>query len=254
MIKSIEVTLKLPCINGCQYCPQGALKKAYKGRARMTEDTFLELMDTVRDDTAIHFSGFSEPFLHSQCIQFITIACLSGNPVRLFTTLVGATHTDIDALASMPMQEIVVHLPDGEFYKPKSSVSSIAKYAAKKLKHAKFITVYTDNTRSKMWSKRLGVTVKTEEIVSRSGKVCFAEQITTPGAVKCRGNRQYQPVVLPDGDISLCCNDYGLNWRMGNVYEDTMGDLEECVKAYERLMADPKRETICNSCWRAVSI
>ena len=52
----------------------------------------------------------------------------------------------------------------------------------------------------------------------------------------------YHNVLLPNGDVSLCCMDYGLDNIIGNLntqpYEDVIPEAQTCYK-------------ICNSCENA---
>ena len=57
-------------------------------------------------------------------------------------------------------------------------------------------------------------------LLEKKGKV--------PDEINIRGNcsRVYQNVLLPDGSLSLCCQDYGLDEIMGNLLENTWEEYQ----------------------------
>lgn len=252
MIKAIEITTKLPCTNACKYCPQGLLNRNYEGDPELTWDTLKTMLDKVGPDMPIHFSGFGESFLHDGCDHLIRDIYNNENPVELFTTLVGMDKFDINLLELIDFERLVVHLPDDVYFKvDKKKYIPLAKYFAGRMKNAEYITVYDDHSKAREWSKLLGVEVNNEKMVSRSGEVGFVSSWLIDGAVECADNRQWQPVMLPNGDLYICCNDYGLDNKVGNIVTDSMNQIEKNIVAYEKVMADPSKRTICNKCWRA---
>lgn len=250
MITAVELTLALPCRNACTYCPQGVLKKAYKGELVMGKEVFGAIMDKFAPDTSIHFSGFSEPFLHHAAPRMIELVSEKYKHIEVWTTLVGLTEYSVARLARVKYDAFVVHLPDGEYFKPKE-YDFLSVEAARLIPNVQFLTVHTTGVAAAMWSSRLGLTVKNDPIISRSGKVDFAPQRRVRGRVRCAGDRQRQPVILPNGDMVICCNDYGLEHPIGNVVRDSVEDIEKRILAYEVDMADIGTENICNSCHRA---
>jgi hypothetical protein len=65
-------------------------------------------------------------------------------------------------------------------------------------------------------------------MVSRAGNVDRVDVIKTehtgPATCNCQ-ERLYHNVLLPNGDISLCCMDYGLQHILGNLFESSYEDI-----------------------------
>src|SRR5207247_4071008 len=71
----IEFTLQIGCQLACDYCPQTVLATRFKQDGgpvkRMTMDTFMTILDHCPlDEIGVDFSGYSDPCLHPQFIEF----------------------------------------------------------------------------------------------------------------------------------------------------------------------------------------
>jgi radical SAM protein with 4Fe4S-binding SPASM domain len=74
------------------------------------------------------------------------------------------------------------------------------------------------------------------------------------GAVTCSYTPFYdQNVVLPNGDVYLCCMDYSLKHRMGNLFEQDYYSLFGSVGALvaENVKLGHHHRSLCKSCPRA---
>jgi radical SAM protein with 4Fe4S-binding SPASM domain len=62
--------------------------------------------------------------------------------------------------------------------------------------------------------------------------------------------RQYSNVVLPNGDVSVCCSDFGLKHILGNLLTTKLSDIHksEKMKDFNRKMDDGDENFICNRC------
>jgi radical SAM protein with 4Fe4S-binding SPASM domain len=63
-------------------------------------------------------------------------------------------------------------------------------------------------------------------------------------------------VLLPNGDVVLCCSDYGLRHKLGNLLNDNYEDLflSEEYKKIMRGLEDESIEILCRTCEHAVII
>ena len=85
----LEITLSLPCINNCAYCPQGKLKDKYTGDKIISFERFKKALENVPQEVEIHFSGFSEAFGHPDAHEIVRYAVESGYNVHVYTTTRG---------------------------------------------------------------------------------------------------------------------------------------------------------------------
>ena len=68
-----------------------------------------------------------------------------------------------------------------------------------------------------------GEEIIVREINSRAMNLLLTKKEKVPEEINIRGKcpRVYQNVLLPDGTLALCCQDYGLDQIMGNLKEQT---------------------------------
>jgi len=217
----IEITTQIGCKNMCSYCPQTALTTAYKdSKRKMTlEDFKIILNNTNPLTTKIHFSGFSEPFLTPEAEIMMVVAYQKGFIVLLNTTLEGFTEDKCKRLSNsnINFEAVFFHEYDGVGFN--------------KEKFLKYRDMFTTNVKSNFYS-----TAVIDEPISRAGNNWKVNR--NLGSIKCKTNRYYGNVVLPNGDLYLCCNDFGLKHKIGNIYE----------KHYESIEFNNKREEIISLC------
>jgi hypothetical protein len=76
----------------------------------------------------------------------------------------------------------------------------------------------------------------------------FTPSIRAKGNIHC--HRKRSNVLLPNGDVVLCCNDYGMQHVLGNLLTDTYESLFR-GKEFRKVVAgmkDDKSEILCRYC------
>lgn len=91
------------------------------------------------------------------------------------------------------------------------------------------------------------------KLTSRAGNVSNEQTGTPPklkGALRCRVNREKKNVLLPNGDVSLCCVDYGKRHSIGNLLRDDYDRLHKSDAFKEILdrMKGKKGDLLCRTC------
>lgn len=266
---TLEITTSIPekgCVVDCVFCPQRLLEKAYTGKRIMTLEDFKRMIDTVPLDVRITFSGFVEPWMNKYCTDMVLYAHERGHPISVFTTGIGMSVEDIEAIAHIPFAGdpnggFTLHLPDSEmlakhpitpgymklleWIKENHSriqnftTMNMGKYVHPAVKH-----LFDWAPSYQMWDRAGNLSreslLKPEllGIKDRWNKVQHTDGPRTCGCVE----NLYHNVLLPNGDISLCCMDYGLDNIIGNLntqtYEDVIPEAQTCY-------------SICNSCENA---
>jgi len=225
-MKTLEITSYIGCPNRCHYCPQSTLIKAYgTGNREMSMQDFIEILANVPKDVRIDFSGFSEIFLHPYGADLIRYAYEAGYSIVLYTTLEGFTEEDIKTLKGVKFAEVCFHQWPG--YK----------------KH--------DFERKKTWFQTKIQEGRTAEITkqwlwSRAGNVFAMEH--KQGRFKCLfADRDFNHnVVLPNGNVYLCCQDYGLKHRLGNLFETNFDSMNR--NHIRNLSTENDSYCICRTC------
>ena len=236
------------CVVDCVFCPQRTLQKSYKGERFMTLDNFKKAVDKLPQEVRVTFAGFTEPWLNKNCTDMVLYAHEKGHPISIFTTGIGMSIEDIDRIKHIPFAGgpnggFVLHLPDQE----RKAKHPITKRYVEVIEHFSkvwpqinnFTTmcmgtvhesvrhVFTDAPVYAMWSRAgnlLGESMMKPELLNRKDEyrsIYHGEQPMTCGCLE----KMYHNVMLPNGDVSLCCMDYGLEHILGNLYEQSYEDV-----------------------------
>ena len=98
--------------------------------------------------------------------------------------------------------------------------------------------VFPEAPTYQMWSRAgnlLGESIMKPELLNRKDEyksIYHGNQEMTCGCLE----KLYHNVMLPNGDVSLCCMDYGLEHILGNLFE----------QSYDEIM--PENNTCYNLC------
>jgi hypothetical protein len=252
----IEITTRIGCKNNCLYCPQDRLLSAYKSdQYVMSFETFKLCLDKLPRSTKIHFSGFSEPFLNDDCISMISTAHVHKFDICIFTTTIGMNEHIIKTLSNIDLKSLYIHIPFPTRYISEfiANIKLLDKYhvdysfiSVGDYKYDESIIDILNNTNKKI--------IK-QETISRAGNLGIDDGYII-GKIKCADDRQYQNVLLPNGDVYLCCCDYSLKHKLGNLLVDDYKDLFES-SGFKRVlygMDQDNSDIICRKCFRAVNI
>jgi hypothetical protein len=216
----------------------------------------------------ITFAGFTEPWQNKYATDMLLYAHEKGHPISVFTTGVGLSIEDCKAIADVPFAGnpnggFCLHLPDSEmlakhpitpgFIKTLEwmrdnnhriqnfQVMSMGPELHPSIKHifesAPYYQMYSraGNLHREALLKPQLITLK-----DRWNAVTHADGNRTCGCVE----HLYHNVLLPNGDVSLCCMDYGLDHIIGNLFEQSYEDV---------IPQDQTTYELCNSCENGVS-
>jgi FkbM family methyltransferase len=268
-IHSLEITttvLPKGCVMKCTCCPQNVLGGAYKGIPKMKLDDFKLAIDKLPKSVDIVFSGFAEPFLNKDCGKMIQHASETGHKVSLFTTAIGMQLKDVEILKTVNFAEgensgLVLHLPDKdniskhpvtEEYLPvleaiKESFEGKSYFYTMSLGELKeeYKGLFPNNHIPTLWSRAGNLEMEKAfkpELKNLKYNSSVLKVGDTTCSVKGGVNRN---VMLPNGDVVLCCMDYSLKHTLGNLYTQSYDEIR------------PKQDTpfeLCKLCENGKSI
>lgn len=254
---TLEVTTSIPkagCVVDCVFCPQRVLQKVWdaekftteKARTMQLED-FKKVIDKLPKEIRITMSGFTEPWLNKHCTDMLLYAHQEGHRVSVFTTAVGMTLKDVERFKNIPFcggpnGGFTLHLPDAE-YRAKHPINKTYIKVCEALKnaniknfatmamgtvHPKVEHLYPDEEVNKyeMWHRAgnlLGEAQLKPEVkeVWNEFKSIYHEDEKTCGCIE----DLYHNILLPNGEVSLCCMDYNLEEILGNLYTQEYDDI-----------------------------
>lgn len=228
-MRTLEITTKIGCKNRCVYCPQDKLLSSYSGDTYMGFQDFIRILDNVPKDVRIDFSGFCEPFLNVKSPHMMEYALKNGYHLVLYTTLVGFQPEYIRLLKDCIFDEIVFHHFEGVEFDEKQ------------------FNTYSELIRTTIQSRGFRtVILEPQWRWSRAGNVWDMKE--KKGKFQClyAGKDFDHNGVLPNGDVYICCQDYGLEHKIGNLFETKYDDLNR--KVLRDLSDQEDSKIICRKC------
>ena len=266
----IEITTKLGCAVDCKYCPQELFIREYL--KEKNSDTVLSFenykicIDKLPENMFVEFAGFTEPFFNAQCMKMIQYAKEKGHRVNLFTTLRGLRLEQVDELLEIEFEEFVLHVPDQEGYavipvdkQYKEIVKRLSK--AKKKNGNSFIDyACAQGTVLDEIAEILGNDIRVYVVLNdRAGNLqdkCLYGRRGIQGRLRCELSRDINHnVLLPDGRVILCSNDWGMKHVMGNlIYEsyEQILNSEEAQKIRKAMSNECMEFVLCRNCFQAI--
>ena len=223
----------------------------------MSLATFRQCISTVPSEVDISFAGYAEPWLNPECTAMVEHANSQGHGIRIFTTLVGMDEDDVERLRRLPIKLFVVHVfDDGMHMNPK--------YVSER--HCRLTRRVIDAGIAPLRFLVFGAVhpqlenilphdmiVRTRPLISRAGNVdasIVPPRERVEGPLVCIEGREYRNVLLPNGDVTLCCMDYERRHVLGNLLTDDYRALHtgEVFEAILRRLDGAEGFLLCRTC------
>lgn len=276
--KTLEITTMIGCPLMCTYCPQEPLRRAYGDDVKyMTLDTFKTCVDKLPWDCRIDFSGMAEPWVNPECTDMLEYALKKDFRVAIFTTLYNWTENDVHRVGQLLLDHasqvdiFKIHFPDeaGNMigWKP-SEEWDYAYIGMREIVHAAGIHyeaitmsdhgvhpalhhlpgVYVSHSWSIAAHDRAG-TLDKDKVKEQPIKFVLKHEVP----VMCQKTDLYdQNVLLPNGDVVLCCMDYDKKHVIGNLLTQTYDEMflgDELKKIIEiNSLGCYNNGSLCKSC------
>lgn len=239
------------CVVDCTFCPQRVLTATqYAGDRVLSFENFKMVIDKLPKEIRITFSGFTEPWLNKRCTDMLIYAYEQGHPVAAFTTGVGMKPKDVYRLVDVDFNwtpktnsGFVLHLPDKEriakhpmnsnymqvieaFKEVQHKISGFRAMSMGKV-HPDIEHIYpaTEVEIPIFWG-RAGNIDKEVILKPELAELDYLTTGITDFPVTCNCIEDlYHNVLLPNGNVSLCCEDYNLRHIIGNLFEQEYDDI-----------------------------
>lgn len=268
-LNGLELSLVMGCRINCDYCPQKLLLGKYYAQDRsrtrkLSFENFKIVLDKIQPGATLSFGGMCEPFHNESCTDMIVYADERGHKICLDTTLDGMSILDFEKIKNIKFEEVILHIPDKEnhskfvitdeylkLFKLVSENLNIIQYSC----HGTIHDAVYDKVDKKIYlSQTMGDRAGNLEIESvRStnitGKIiCYHGLRLQPGT--------WLPVMLPDGSLVLCCNDYGMKHVLGNLIHQSWDEIRE-GEEYKKIINgwnDDAIDILCRNCSAAKKV
>lgn len=272
-MKQLEITTQVGCPLMCTFCPQDKLRQSYTDPVKkMSLDTFTTVLNKLPNDVEIIFAGYTEPWANKLCNQFVKLALEKNYRIAIYTTLYNITIDECDELVSILLQykhlvkEIWIHLPDAQgnmlgFKYSQEYVTVLQKIKSLKLKGIMVAEMTMDDKAAV--DKQINVVTKPVNwyLHTRADNLTRenikGQAVREPPKysyiVECTRNKDYHSnILMPNGDVILCCMDYGLKHRLGNLltqsYDEILNSPEIQRIIHLNNQIEYSDETLCRSC------
>jgi hypothetical protein len=185
----------------------------------LSYESFREYLAKVPSSVRVIFSGFCEPWLNSECSQMVLHAHQKGHPIEVYTTLVGMQAPEVDLLEAIPFGRFVVHLPSADGRERIEVDDDYLSLLARVAESSVAVSEYSFNSQAphpKVAAILRGVPLEARQgyVHDRAGNAPGQHSLSCRwnGAIWCRklSVENSEIVLLPDGEVALCCNDFGL--------------------------------------------
>jgi len=256
---SIQVTTVVGCKNACTYCPQTRFTQAYNRVSevlRMRYDIFKKCLDKIPLHVGIWFAGMAEPWLNQDCTEMLLYAHEKGHKISVFTTLVGMNLSDIDLLEPIPFDFFRIHLPSNQGFERinigREYMELLSKISRSNINASYHYHGKAVSSDIQSFIERSGIVIQREPLKRRSGNIKMTDSTDLPrrrSVIGClRGLKNN--VLLPNGDVILCSNDYTMKHVLGNIISSDYSSLFSGKKFADirRGLQDESLDTLCRYC------
>jgi len=228
----------------------------------MSFETFKKYLSKIPTNVRIDFSGMSEPWLNKNCTKMLLEAHKRGFKIAVYTTCIGMTKKDFKRIRDIPFDIFVVHLPDAENRtkicinkKYLSVLEEICKNPPKKIKFIFYFSIHPQ-VQIILQKYKISSEDATSWLMGRAGNIHeYSKFSNKKEDLFCLGGDKLDHnVLLPNGDVILCCMDYSLTHRLGNLLRQDYHSIFKTTEFYriKKSLKTGGKGTICMSCEMAI--
>lgn len=248
------------CPNLCKYCPRELFAENYKDNEKfLSLDSFKLAISKLPSSSMITFSGFTEPAINPNLVDMILYAHNQGHLVQICTTLIGLTIDKYEKIKNVPFRHFGIHIPDNS---GKTNINITESY----IQLLKYII---KNPPSYLvFSHHCGdIHEDIKDIISHSfllnindrcGNLEIDEDVIKvyhSGNIYCNHSFLFNypdgaGLMLPNGDIVLCCMIFDLKNKLGNLFQQNWSDIVNSSEMQFILdgLKDENKNNPCRKC------
>jgi hypothetical protein len=273
----MELTTMIGCPLMCTFCPQENLRDSYGDSEKyMQPRDLVTVLSKLPKDTRIDFSGMSEPWANPHCTEMLETVLFMGFNIAIYSTLYGMTDPErvCKVLEDHPNQVdvIMLHLPDANGNMKGWKNSEEWQHAAAVMSHTNVpcgvgaMTMDSSGLVHPELQSMIGRlpgwqghtradSLDTEQVAGQAISITPMNTFS----LTCRSTPFYdRNVLLPNGDVVLCCMDYNLKHIIGNLLTQTYEEIFQGKPLLDliEMNEEPKfsKCSICKSCENVTAI
>ena len=253
-MRFLEITTAIGCPVQCKYCPQDVLYQNYNGKRLFDFDDFSSCLAKIPHDVQILFQGMCEPWVNRECTKFIRYTHEQGRRIGLSTTLSCMTVDDINQIKDIDFHTFMIHLPSNDNdmrIDVNEQYLSILDLAIANIRNLQ--AVYFGELPSAIipFAKRISHG-HFWPLTDRSGSVDLADNshIYIHGPLRECSRITGANILMPNGNVILCCSDYAQKHVLGNLLNQTYDEIYSSIEL-QRIrqgLTDEAVDLICRRC------
>lgn len=249
MVGILEISTVVGCSMKCNYCPQKLHTQSYQSKERMMSmETFSICFNKLPDNLQIQFAGMAEPWINPNATEMLLMA--QDHPIQVYTTCYGMTLEDVEKIKHIPFIHFCLHLPDEDGIMKINITDEYLKVVHACLSLNNVNKMCVGNLHSRVKDVTGNVPDSNNSLISRAGKLIPIEK--KKGHLYCSSmpHKLDHNILLPNGDVLLCCMDYGNEHIIGNLLEMEYDELfkSEEYKRIEEGLKDDDSNILCRTC------
>jgi len=267
----MELTTMIGCPLMCTFCPQDNLRTQYGTSEKyMTQRDLTTMLVKLPRNTRVDFSGMSEPWANPECTAMLEEVLYMGFNVAIYTTLYGMT--DPERVRKVvedhykQIEVVMIHLPDAngnmkgwknseEWQKAISIISRLrvpCGVGAMTMDRNGIVHPEIRNLVGTLpgWVGHTRAdSLNLEQIEGQVISITPHNEFS----LTCKSTPFYdRNVLLPNGDVVLCCMDYDLKHVIGNLLTQTYDEVMQGKPLMDLTAINEAPEfnkcSICKSC------
>ena len=264
----VEFTLQAGCPVMCTFCPMELFLKNYRSQIRkFTVNSFKQALLNLQNSRIrdIAFCGFSEPLYHKNLPDFINLSVEAGFTVEITSTLKGLNVESIKKVKDLPIKWNVSLQPFGisnrKGLKDEEAWNNIESFLELDSKFQVNFGCLDLNlsqeqkTQLNEKGKQIGIkNILYGDFQTRAGNIVHNTINNQRKKLYCD---HMAPVILPNGDMTLCCQDFGQRHIIGNILKTPFNDIlssDILRKILNIMQLKEKGSILCHTCEVAVPL
>jgi sulfatase maturation enzyme AslB (radical SAM superfamily) len=252
---NLEISTVVGCRMKCDYCPQNLHIKTYTAKTKetvMSLENYAHAISKVPTGVDIHFAGMAEPWLNPHATDMVLMAHEQGHKIQVYTTCYGMKLSDVERIKHIPFIYFCLHLPDADGIMKIEVTKDYLKVLSACLKMHN--TTFTCIGKIHPEVERITGFIEdsSKSLISRAGNIKTLAITPKKGHLRCSSmpDKMDHNVLLPNGDVLLCCCDYANRHVLGNLLKIDYESLfeSEVYKEIQEGLKDDNSKILCRTC------
>jgi adenine C2-methylase RlmN of 23S rRNA A2503 and tRNA A37 len=251
---NIEISTVIGCRMKCDYCPQSLHIKTYTAKSKHTVislEDYAICLSKIPTNVDIMFAGMAEPWLNPNATEMLLMAHEQGHKIQVYTTCYGMTLEDVEKIKHINFIHFCLHLPDDSGVMKLDVTPEYLRVVKACLNMHNMNIMCIGKIHPLVEAITGPVPDSSNTLISRAGNIKKLSVEPKKGKIRCSSmpDKMDHNVLLPNGNVLLCCMDYGNTTVIGNLLEM---DYEDLFKSdvYNKIQEGLINESdiICRTC------